>query len=231
MKILLTNDDGIDSPSLHALRRALGEFHEVTTVVPDKNQSGLSNALTAHSQVKIVKREEGLFACSGTPADCVIHALSGLFETSFDVLLSGPNIGFNSSRNILLYSGTVAGARQGTIMGVPGIALSSHEASDDDVVARYITGNLKNFLSYWKPNTVVNVNFPASTKEGDQIYQGFAAKENYYDFSSSPAQESGGKRVLDWVANNRTKEAGSDVDLLSQSKVALSVVNTHPDSE
>jgi len=127
MKILLTNDDGADSPFLRPLAEALAALGAVTVVAPDSEKSWIGKGISRHARVA-EKRLPGLgpaaWALSGTPADCVNIALRHHCESPPDLVVSGINIGHNTSLVYILSSGTIAGALEGALHGVPAIAVS-----------------------------------------------------------------------------------------------------------
>lgn len=127
MRIVLTNDDGIDAPGLAAARRALEEVAEVLVVAPDRNRSGVGRSITFSERLSLEERPmaDGVpgYACSGTPVDCVRLVALGLMDFEPDLVFSGINHGENLGDDIT-YSGTVAGAMEGIVIGVPGLAVS-----------------------------------------------------------------------------------------------------------
>lgn len=127
MRIVLTNDDGIDAPGILALKQALEKVGEVLTVAPDKNRSGVGRSITLGTPLRVEKRElaDGStgYACTGTPVDCVRLVSLGLMDFEPDVVVSGINHGENMGDDIT-YSGTVAAAFEGIVVGVPGVAVS-----------------------------------------------------------------------------------------------------------
>ena len=125
MRILLTNDDGIDSPGLHALRQIAAELsHDVWVVAPETNQSGASHSLTLHEPLRLRQIDERAFAVRGTPTDSVIMGVRHILKDKApDLVLSGVNSGANMAEDVT-YSGTIAGAFEGTILGIRSIALS-----------------------------------------------------------------------------------------------------------
>jgi 5'-nucleotidase len=127
MRIVLTNDDGIDAPGLLAARQALEKMGDVLTVAPDRNRSGVGRSITFGSALHVEEREmaDGVvgYACTGTPVDCVRLVALGLMDFEPDIVVSGINHGENLGDDIT-YSGTVAGAMEGIVIGVPGIAVS-----------------------------------------------------------------------------------------------------------
>ena len=124
MRILVTNDDGIHAPGLACAERiakALGG--EVFVVAPETDQSGLAHSLTMNNPLRLRQIEEKKFALRGTPSDCVIMAVRRLMSAPPDLILSGVTGGANVADDVT-YSGTVAGAMEGTLIGIPSIALS-----------------------------------------------------------------------------------------------------------
>jgi 5'-nucleotidase len=127
MRIVLTNDDGIDAPGLLVARQALEKIGDVLTVAPDRNRSGVGRSITFGTALHVEEREmaDGAvgYACTGTPVDCVRLVALGLMDFEPDIVVSGINHGENLGDDIT-YSGTVAGALEGIVIGVPGIAVS-----------------------------------------------------------------------------------------------------------
>jgi 5'-nucleotidase len=127
VRILVTNDDGIQSPGLHALVRALQGWGEVWVIAPDREQSAVGHAITLSEPIRLfpwtIDGADHTFAISGTPADCVKLALTELMPARPDLLLSGVNRGENTGLSVI-YSGTVSAATEGTINGIPSIAVS-----------------------------------------------------------------------------------------------------------
>lgn len=127
MRILVTNDDGIDAPGIHALADALKEIGEVTVVAPLKEQSAVGHGITMMIPLRVIEYKKlGSFfgyAVNGTPADCVKMGIRNIMKTPPDLVVSGINHGSNTAINII-YSGTVSAAREAAIMDVPSIAIS-----------------------------------------------------------------------------------------------------------
>jgi 5'-nucleotidase len=134
MRVLLTNDDGIDSPGLHALARALGERAEVTVVAPLDNQSAVARGITIRGALEVEERHvDGAaraFAVGGTPVDCVRFAEAAEAGPSFDVVVAGANLGLNLGDDVT-YSGTVAAAMEGVLLGYPGLAVSQQSTTGE----------------------------------------------------------------------------------------------------
>jgi len=177
MYILVTNDDGVQSPGLLALRQALDTVAETVVVAPERNWSASSAARTLFDPLRIdtVAMADGYNAwvCSGTPGDCVALALLGFLERRPDLVVSGINIGPNLGNDVS-YSGTVAAAREGTMMGVPAIAVSLNAGRDGNFVpaaafaARIAVAAVKHGLT---PEIVLNVNVPNAPIRGVVVTQ------------------------------------------------------------
>lgn len=123
MRILLSNDDGYYAPGLAALAEAVRGMGEVTVVAPERNRSGASNSLTLDRPLHLKEAPNGFFYVNGTPTDCVHLAVTGMLDHEPDMVLSGINWGPNMGDDTV-YSGTVAAAMEGYLLGVPSIALS-----------------------------------------------------------------------------------------------------------
>ncbi len=128
--ILCTNDDGIHAIGLKTLIDIASRLGEVRVVAPDREQSATSHSLTVHRPLRATRTPDGHHVIDGTPTDCVLIGINQLLETPPDFVLSGVNHGPNMGEDVL-YSGTVAAAMEGTILGIPAIAISySSRASD-----------------------------------------------------------------------------------------------------
>ncbi len=123
MKILLSNDDGVQAPGLQCLRSHLKPTAEVVVVAPDRNRSGASNSLTLEHPLHLFQHDNGDYSVDGTPTDCVHLAITGLLQEEPEMVISGINAGANMADDVL-YSGTVAAAMEGRFLGLPAIAVS-----------------------------------------------------------------------------------------------------------
>ena len=123
MKILVTNDDGINAVGLHHLAKAMSELGEVAIVAPDRERSAVSHALTLHHPLRALSHGDRCFSVDGTPTDCVNLGIHSLLEFTPDLIVSGINRGANIGDDVT-YSGTVAAALEATLMGIPAIAVS-----------------------------------------------------------------------------------------------------------
>src|ERR1700693_167285 len=124
MRILLTNDDGIYAPGLGVLEQIAGSLSDdIWVVAPETDQSGVSHSLSLNDPLRMREVGERQFAVKGTPTDCVIMGVRHLMKEKPDLVLSGVNRGRNCAEDIT-YSGTVAGAMEGAVLGIPSFALS-----------------------------------------------------------------------------------------------------------
>ena len=147
MRILLSNDDGYFAPGLAALAEALGQFGEVVVVAPEQNRSGASNSLTLDRPLLLKKAANGFYFVNGTPTDCVHLAVTGMLDELPDIIVSGINLGANMGDDTI-YSGTVAAATEGYLLGIPSIAVSLTSFAGEyfstagkvaaEIVAKYI---------------------------------------------------------------------------------------------
>jgi len=165
MKILISNDDGIEAPGIKTLAERMRSLGEVTIVAPDKNRSGASNSLTLDMPIRIKELADGVFRVSGTPTDCVHVALTGLLESDPDIMVSGINAGANLGDDVI-YSGTVAAAMEGRFLGFPAVALSLafeenpqhlHFDTAGEAVLRLVSQLQQDPLP---ADTILNVNIP-----------------------------------------------------------------------
>ena len=123
MRILLSNDDGYFAPGLAALAEGLASCGEITVVAPERDRSGASNSLTLDRPLQLARAHNGFLYVNGTPTDCVHMAVTGLLDFEPDIVVSGINNGSNMGDDTL-YSGTVAAATEGYLLGIPAIAIS-----------------------------------------------------------------------------------------------------------
>lgn len=167
--VVLTNDDGIHAPGLAALEKALAELGDVYVVAPEREQSTCGHALTLHRPLRPHRLGERRFAVNGTPADCVNLAVLGFLPAPPVLIVSGINHGANLGDDVT-YSGTIAAAMEGTILGVPSIAVSLVDGGDFDVagrVARLIA--MRVLVSGLPAKTLLNVNVPAQPPRGIRL--------------------------------------------------------------
>ena len=123
MRILLCNDDGYFSPGIDILARVLSEVADITVVAPERDRSGASNSLTLDRPLSLKHAANGYYYVNGTPTDCVHLAVTGMLDEFPDMVVSGINLGANMGDDTI-YSGTVAAATEGFLLGVPSLAVS-----------------------------------------------------------------------------------------------------------
>jgi 5'-nucleotidase len=162
MRILLSNDDGYFAPGLAALALALAPLAEVTVVAPERDRSGASNSLTLDRPLILRQAPGGFHYVNGTPTDCVHLAVTGMLEHLPDIIISGINHGANMGDDTI-YSGTVAAATEGFLLGIPSIAISlaGHGDLHFDTAAR-VAADLVRRLQDTPPTEpmLLNVNVP-----------------------------------------------------------------------
>lgn len=169
-KVLITNDDGYQSPGVHAIREKLIEQgFETITITPDRNMSGTSHSLTFTRPLKIQKiHEDFYYIVDGTPADCVHLGINIILEGKKpDILVSGINTGPNIGNDVF-YSGTVGAAREGCLFGIPSVAISVSSSKNPDykTVAELSIPVINTVLKFGLPKgTFLNVNVPIIPKE------------------------------------------------------------------
>jgi 5'-nucleotidase len=162
MRILLSNDDGYFAPGLEALAAALAGLGEIVVVAPEQNRSGASNSLTLDRPLFLKKASSGFYFVNGTPTDCVHLAVTGMLEYLPDIIVSGINLGANMGDDTI-YSGTVAAATEGFLLGIPSIAISltSFEGRHFSTAGRVARELVERFIADpIREPVLLNVNVP-----------------------------------------------------------------------
>jgi 5'-nucleotidase len=161
MRILLSNDDGYFAPGLKALADALAPHAEITVVAPERDRSGASNSLTLDRPLMVRRAPNGFLFVNGTPTDCVHLAVTGLLDELPDMVISGINDGANMGDDTI-YSGTVAAATEGYLLGIPSIAISltSKNARHLDTAARIAVDLVQLHRQRKSRVWLLNVNVP-----------------------------------------------------------------------
>ncbi len=162
MRILLSNDDGYFAPGLNILADYVAKMADVVIVAPERNRSGASNSLTLDRPLTVRKAHNGYFYVNGTPTDCVHLAVTGLLDALPDMVISGINDGANMGDDTI-YSGTVAAAMEGYLLGIPSFAvsMSQHGAKHYETAARVVVELIKRFENdRFPPPLLLNVNVP-----------------------------------------------------------------------
>jgi 5'-nucleotidase len=161
MRILLSNDDGYFAPGLELLATQLAAEAEVTVVAPERDRSGASNSLTLDRPLTVRRAANGFLFVNGTPTDCVHLAVTGLLDSLPDMVISGINLGANMGDDTI-YSGTVAAATEGHLLGIPAIAVSltSKTGRHFDTAAAVVADLLKRHHRQSLGGWLLNVNVP-----------------------------------------------------------------------
>ena len=162
MRILLSNDDGYFAPGIAHLAEALSTIAEITVVAPERDRSGASNSLTLDRPLSLRRSHNGFYYVNGTPTDCVHLAVTGMLEGLPDMVISGVNDGANMGDDTI-YSGTVAAATEGFLLGIPSIAVSMVSVSRGNfaTAARVALDLVKHYLdNKFHVPILLNVNVP-----------------------------------------------------------------------
>jgi 5'-nucleotidase len=171
-RILVTNDDGYRSEGIHALARALRDVGEVTVVAPVNEASAIGHALTLRHVLRLDRIDERVFSVDGTPTDCVNVAVTQVFKGLPDLVVSGINKGWNLGDDVT-YSGTVAGALEGALLGMPAIAVSLRQTRGDydfSHAARAAAVFAESMLRRPLPaRTFLNINVPKGLPRGYRV--------------------------------------------------------------
>ncbi len=229
LQILVSNDDGIDAPGIAALVQQLKLLGEVTVVAPDRQQSAVGHAITMNHPLRVKSfHKNGEFfgyAVEGTPADAVKLAVKALLKRKPDVLVSGINHGSNTAISVL-YSGTVSAATEGTILGIPSVAVSltTFGPADFGFAARFSGRLVKLVAKHGLPKgTLLNVNIPP-LKESEikgilVTRQGKSTWDDSFDARRDPAN-----KEYYWLTGALVEmDEGDDVDQWAVSHQYVSV--------
>jgi 5'-nucleotidase len=241
-RVLITNDDGIGAEGLRALHRAVAALDEVdaTVIAPDSNRSATARSITTRVPLTVeeVEMDDGSvgYATDGTPVDCVRFADLGLGGASPDLIVSGINHGSNMGDDIT-YSGTVAAALEGIVLGVPAIAVSqqSNELEMgfmpgrrfDFEVAAMLTAELVRHIAHTplRPGTLLNVNCPGAMPNGVEITR--LGKRVYQDELRAVSPDADGRKRyrIYGFAPSYEPEAGTDLTAVAGGKVSITPVH------
>lgn len=162
MRILISNDDGYFAPGIQALARELAKIAEITVVAPESDRSGASNSLTLDRPLYLRRAANGFYYVNGTPSDCVHLAVTGMLDLAPDMVVSGINHGANMGDDTI-YSGTVAAATEGYLLGLPSLAVSlvGRTPTQFDTAARVAREMVERLMRRpFKDPVLLNVNVP-----------------------------------------------------------------------
>ncbi|HEV2873955.1 MAG TPA: 5'/3'-nucleotidase SurE [Thermoleophilaceae bacterium] len=226
MKVLLTNDDGITSTGINVLRRALLDVPgvELAVIAPDSNRSATARSITFHEPLTV--EEVGFgdgttgFATSGTPVDCVRFAALGLIELEPELIVSGINHGANLGDDIT-YSGTVAAAFEGIMLGLPAIAVSQQLGGDFEQVAAFAARLVEELERVPMPEgTLLNINAPPGDASGVRVCR--LGKRIYHDSMELDSEQDGRRsyRIYTGEPSYRHEE-GTDFAAIADGKIAV----------
>ena len=233
MNILLTNDDGYDRQGISLLAKALGRNHNVCIVAPDGNRSGFAHGFTLHDPVRFRRVAECVWACSGTPADCVSITTHGIFNFDPDMIISGINYGPNLGTDII-YSGTAAAAREGAFKGIPSVAVSlaKREAPFDFIHSvDFIEQNVSSFLKLWDKDHFLNINIPSKPNKPFEAVITNPCQRKYIDSYQCFTDPRGDLfTFMDGDIDVSHPEKGSDLEAVEQGLVSLSPIGIHPEN-
>ena len=230
MRILVTNDDGYRSDGIHALARALRALGDVTIVAPVEEASAIGHALTLRHPLRLEAVSDRVFAVDGTPTDCVNVAITQVFKGALpDLIVSGINKGWNLGDDIT-YSGTVAGALEGALLGIPSLAVSlraTRGAYDFSHAARAAAALADAILrSPLPPRTFLNVNVPKGQPRGHRVT--VQAKRNHVTSVAERADPKG--RPYYWIEEGQNEwEPHDRSDYTAVRDGYVSVTPLHPD--
>ena len=232
MRILVTNDDGINSRGLDVcaeIARALSD--DVWVVAPEFDQSGVSHSLSLNDPLRLREVRERHFAVKGTPTDCVIMGVRHLMKETPDIILSGVNRGRNCAEDVT-YSGTVAGAMEGTVLGVPSFALSQAYAFTTkhapywDTAIKHGPDLIRRVLKAGIPRDVlVNINFPDCPPDEVAGVAVTVQGKRDQELLRIDARHDGRGNPYYWIAFGRGGIAGaaqgSDLAALNEKRIAV----------
>ena len=236
MKILITNDDGISSPGLFAAKQAMESRGEVAVIAPDRNCSAIGRGITIGRSLRVVETAfpdgSSGFAVDGTPVDCVRLAALGFLQWHPDIVISGINLGPNLGDDIT-YSGTVAAAFEGVMLGIPAIAISIEggDSYNFEPVARFTAGIAGMIRQNHLPGVILlninSPNLPAAELQGAEVTR--LGKRIYRDqLVEEPAADGdGGGRSYTIYGDDPSyhEEDGTDFHALNQRKISVTPIH------
>ena len=220
-RILVCNDDGIHGPGLLPLAAAMRRLGRVTVVVPDQERSAVSHALTLHKPLRLRRVAPDFYTLTGSPADCARLGILEVMKGKVDLVVSGINRGYNLGEDVV-YSGTVAAAREATLNEVPAIAFSQDPefrrySASSALAVRIVRRALKNGIP---EGVLLNVNFPAGAIKAPQIVR--LGQRIYSKDITKRSDPRGGQYF--WLAGNKVtsvRAKGTDVTAITDGHAAI----------
>jgi len=232
VRILITNDDGIHAPGLEALEKIAAQLSDdVTVVAPEYDQSGVSHSLSLNDPLRLRQVGGNKYAVKGTPTDCVIMGARHIMKSMPDLVLSGVNRGRNAGEDVL-YSGTVAGAKEATVLGIPAFALSQAYNSSKglepywETPIRLAPDIIRKVLEKGIPTDVlVNINFPDCAPGAVKgIAVSAQGKRDQQLLHIEPRHDGRGNPYY-WIAfarsSKQTGRNGTDLNALADNRIAV----------
>ncbi|EFL90379.1 5'/3'-nucleotidase SurE [Ahrensia sp. R2A130] len=233
MRILITNDDGINAPGLAVMQAIAAKFSDdVWTVAPETDQSGLAHSLTLNHPLRLREVAPKTFAVNGTPTDCVIMGVRQVVDGPVDLVLSGVNAGQNVG-DYVTYSGTVAGAMEGVLLGIRSIALSqafsfdSHRKVPWETVEAHGEAVIRSCLDLELPkDTLININFPNC---GPDDVAGIAVStQGKFEHGLGIGERADGRGLpyywLEFIGEPPVNQPGTDIAALAENRIAVSPI-------
>ncbi len=238
MRILISNDDGYFAPGLACLAEHLSKIAEVVVVAPERDRSGASNSLTLDRPLKLRKAANGFYYVNGTPTDCVHLAVTGMLDQQPDIVVSGINAGANMGDDTI-YSGTVAAATEGFLLGIPAIALSlvGKEFNHYETAAKVAVELVQKFsMQKHVQPWLLNVNIPDTSYEqlqgtvvtrlgrrhkAEPVIKALSphGETVYWVGAAGKAQDAGEGTDFDAVAQQRVSVTPLQIDLTQYSQI------------
>ena len=232
MRILITNDDGIHAPGLAIMERIARELSDdIFVIAPETEQSGVAHSLSLNDPLRLREISKRHYALKGTPTDCVIMGVRKLMDGPPDLVLSGVNCGQNVAEDVT-YSGTIAAAMEGTILGIPSIAMSQvydlfagRETIHWSCAEAHANGVLRKLLAAGiPPNVLINVNFPSCLPHEVQGVAVTMQGRRSNDLMKIEDRKDGRGNPYHWISFQRgdfTPGAGTDLEALEQNKITV----------
>lgn len=232
MRILVSNDDGVEALGLRALAESLLELGEVVVCAPDREQSATSHSLTLHHPLRVRNVSEAVQCVDGTPTDCVLLALGELLGEKPDFVLSGINHGPNLGDDVL-YSGTVAAAMESTILGIPSIAIS-YTGTEPTALTGWrdlILALLRKLLvrEDFPNDTLLNINLPPVAPDKVAGVKVTSLGRRAYEGSLTRAKDPNGREYF-WIGGGASRWwGGPDIDFRAIEAGYIAITPLHLD--
>ena len=230
--ILISNDDGIRSEGLSRLASALRRLGTVYVVAPDRERSAASHSLTLHRPLRVHKVGDRSYAVDGTPTDCVTLAVNGILPARPDIVVSGINLGGNLGEDVS-YSGTVSAAMEGTLLGIPSIAVSlgGRDKFDFTAAASFASRLVRHVFKTGLPkDTLLNVNVPpVATGRSVKGYRITTLGKRFFSDVVVEKVDPRGKKYY-WIGGDMVRwEGGKEADFQAIQDGFVSITPIHLD--